>query len=96
MRLYEATGVGTCLVTDAKENLSEMFEPTREVVTYTDARDCVEKVHHYLTHESQREAVAEAGRRRTMRDHTYDSRMSELLDFFVRYVPAGRKNVFQK
>ena len=93
MRLYEATGVGTCLVTDAKENLCEMFEPTREVVTYTNARDCVEKIQHYLTHERERKVVAEAGRRRTMRDHTYDARMCELLDYLVRYLPSRRKNL---
>src|ERR1043166_4762805 len=34
MRLYEATGVGTCLLTDWKENLNEFFEPDVEVVTY--------------------------------------------------------------
>ena len=34
MRLYEATGVGTLLMTDWKENLAEIFEPEREVVTY--------------------------------------------------------------
>ena len=38
MRLYEATGVGTFLITDAKRNLSELFEPGEEVVTYADER----------------------------------------------------------
>ena len=34
MRLYKATGVGTLLITDAKSDLSELFEPGDEVVTY--------------------------------------------------------------
>ena len=43
MRLYEATGVGSLLVTDAKQNLAELFEPGREVVTYRDADELVEQ-----------------------------------------------------
>jgi spore maturation protein CgeB len=33
MRLLDATGEGTCLVTEWKENLHELFEPEKEVVT---------------------------------------------------------------
>ncbi len=78
MRLYEATGVGTCLVTDAKENLRELFEPDREVVCFADDAECVEKLRYYLEHDEQRRAVAEAGHRRTLREHTYPLRMREL------------------
>jgi len=80
MRLYEATGVGTCLVTEHKANLTEMFEPGREVVVYEDEADCVEKVRHSLSHESERRAIAEAGQARTLREHTYAARMEELLE----------------
>ncbi len=84
MRMYEATGVGTCLVTDSKDNLSEMFEPGREVVAFTDPQDCVEKVQHYLAHDEEREAVAAAGQQRTLGEHTYPHRMGELLDLISR------------
>jgi len=80
MRLYEATGVGTCLVTEHKTNLAEMFEPGREVVAYEDEADCVEKVRYFLSHEGERRAIAEAGQARTLREHTYAARMEELLE----------------
>jgi hypothetical protein len=79
MRLYEATGMGTCLITDAKSNLHEMFEPDCEVVTYRDEDECIEKIRHYLVHESQRSAIARAGQRRALSEHTYAVRMRELL-----------------
>ena len=78
MRLYEATGVGSLLVTDAKQNLAELFEPGSEVVTYRDADELVERVRHYLANEDERRAVAAAGQARTLRDHTYAVRMAEL------------------
>jgi spore maturation protein CgeB len=67
MRLFEATGVGTLLLTDDKANLSELFEPGREVVTYASADELVERAFHYLEHEDERRAIAAAGQRRTLR-----------------------------
>ena len=74
MRLYEATGVGTCLLTDWKDNLTELFEPDREVVTYKSADEVVEKVRYLLDHERERSAIATAGHRRALRDHTASQR----------------------
>ena len=83
MRLYEATGVGTCLITEARENLTELFEPDREVLTYRDTHECIEKLRYYLVHASERAAIAQAGQRRTLRDHTYPDRMRELQGMLV-------------
>ena len=79
MRLYETTGVGTLLVTDWKQNLHEMFEPAAEVVAYRNPHECVEKIRYLLEHEDERASVAKAGQARTLRDHTYRSRMAELV-----------------
>lgn len=80
MRLYEATGVGSLLLTDYKQNISDLFEPGKELVTYRDAAECVELAGYYLAHEDQRETIARAGQERTCRDHTYEQRMRELVD----------------
>lgn len=78
LRLYEATAAGALLLTDPKPDLHEMFEPGREVAAYRDADDCVRQIRHYLTHEVERKAVADSGRERTLREHTYLRRMEEL------------------
>ena len=78
MRLYEATGVGTCLLTDWKENLPEFFEPDTEIVTYRSVDECVEKVQWLLAHPQQREQIAKAGQARTLKDHTFAQRAIQL------------------
>jgi spore maturation protein CgeB len=78
MRLYEATGVGSLLVTDAKTNLSELFEPGREIVTYESADELIGRVRRYLMDEDARREIAAAGQARTLRDHSYAVRMQEL------------------
>lgn len=78
MRLFEATGVGTCLLTDWKENLRELFEPETEVLTYRSAEECVEKVKYILEHENERRAIAAAGQQKTLREHTFDDRVAQI------------------
>jgi hypothetical protein len=83
-RLYEATGVGTLLVTDWKQNLHELFEPGKEVVVYRNSEECVELIRYYLDHGDERAAIARAGQQRTLRDHTFEIRMRELAEILMK------------
>ena len=85
-RLYEATGVGTLLITDWKVNLHELFEPGKEVVAYHTPEECEELVRYYLEHEEERESIAKAGQQRTLRDYTYYQRMQELINIVHKYL----------
>jgi spore maturation protein CgeB len=80
MRLFEATGVGTMLLTDMRRNLADLFEPGVEVATYEGLDDLVAKIEYYLEHENERAAIAAAGQRRTLAEHTWAQRMTELAD----------------
>ena len=89
IRLFEATGMQSCLMTDWKINLPEMFEPDTEIVTYRRADECAEKVRYLLDHEQERQNIAQAGQRRTLRDHTYRRRAEE-VDKIISKLLAGR------
>jgi hypothetical protein len=83
MRLYEGTGTGALLLTDRKQNLGDLFEVGREVVAYDDADDLVEKIRHYLDDDRARAEIAAAGQARTLREHTYQRRVGELVDLLA-------------
>ena len=83
MRLFEATGMGACLLTDWKSNLHDLFEPDVEVVTYRSAEECVEKIRWLSDRPEEITRIGEAGRRRTLRSHTFDQR-APLLDEILR------------
>jgi spore maturation protein CgeB len=78
MRMFEATGVGALLMTEAAMNLPDFFEPGREVVAYDGVDDLVEKIRHFLEHEDERRRIAAAGQRRTLTEHTYGQRIRKL------------------
>lgn len=78
-RNFEIPGCGGFLLTDAAENLDQYYVPGKEVVVYNDAKDLVEKIRHYLAHEGERAAIAQAGYERTIREHTYERRFFEIF-----------------
>lgn len=86
MRLFEATGVGTLLITDWKVNMHSIFELGKEVVTYRTSKECAELIQYYLEHDEERETIARAGQERTLREHTYYKRMQELVNIVNKYL----------
>lgn len=82
IRLFEATGVGTCLVTDAKANLRELFEVGTEVISYSSGTECIEQCRWLLDHPSEARVIALAGQRRTLRDYSARVVASRLLSIF--------------
>jgi hypothetical protein len=83
LRLYEVAGVGSCLLTDWKANLPDLFEPDRDVVAFRTPDECVEKVRWLLAHPAEREAIARAGQQRCLSEHTHRHRVP-LLDAVIR------------
>ncbi len=88
MRLYEATGCGALLLTDYKENLNQLFRIGEEVVAFRSTEECIALVKYFLKYPDEAQAIAKAGQKRTLKDHTYDKRMvytAEILERHIRY-----------
>jgi tetratricopeptide (TPR) repeat protein len=80
MRLFEATGCGTLLITDYKENLYELFEIGKEVIAYRSPEECAALIKYYLSNPKEAEEIAHAGQERTLKEHTYENRMRTTAD----------------
>lgn len=81
IRLFEATGVGSCLMTDGGENLKDLFEPDEEVVTYATDEEISEKILYLLSNPTFLESIAKKGQARTLRDHTATKRFQCLVEW---------------
>ena len=88
LRLYEATGMGALLLTDAKRNLDEIFEPNKEIVTYDTPDDCVAQIMRLQVDEALRASIAATGQSRTLEMHNYIVRTGEMLEI-LRQVVSG-------
>jgi spore maturation protein CgeB len=83
--------VGTCLVTEWRKNLSEFFEPDKEVVTYRSPEECLEKIKWLLEHPEECQAIAKSGQARTLKDHTFSQRAVQ-LDGIIKSLQGRRKS----
>lgn len=83
MRMTEATGVGSCLITDWKENLHELFKIDEEVVAYKSAGEAIDKIKNLMRDETLRKKIAEAGQRRTLKEYSYELRMEAFGNYLL-------------
>lgn len=80
IRCFEATGLGSCLLTDHGEDLSEFFDTDNEIVTFTSSAECVEKLTYLNNNPKVLKTISENGRKRTLRDHTTKDRVGKIND----------------
>ena len=81
VRLFETTGVGSCLLTDWKDNLNKLFIPDEEIVVFKNKKELKSKITFLLNNESERMKIALAGQKRTLKDYSYVTRFSDLKLF---------------
>ena len=75
MRMFETAGVGTCLVTDWKKNLSDFYEDGVEAVSYKSKEECIEKIKWLVDHPDECKEIAKKGQKRTLKEHNFESRV---------------------
>jgi len=94
-RTFEVPGAGGFLLTEYAPGLEKFYSIGNEIAVFSRKEELVEKINYYLSHPDKRDAIAKAGFQRSTRDHTYEIRMKEVLDFAVssrdRYMRTFRK-----
>lgn len=77
-RTFEIAACGAFQLVDKRTLLGELFEEG-ELELFSDLAELRGKIDHYLARPEERNHFAELGRQRVLREHTYASRMEELL-----------------
>ena len=78
MRVFEGLCSGSMLLTDPGTGMDELFEHKKHLVIYEDD-EILELARYYLSHESEREKIAQNGRREVLERHTFRHRANEIL-----------------
>jgi spore maturation protein CgeB len=78
-RNFEVPGCGGFLLTEAVPHLEEYFVPGEEIGVFTGTDELIEQARYWLENPEERAAVAEAGYRRTIAEHTYDHRFAAIF-----------------
>lgn len=92
-RIFEVTGAGGFLLTQAADDLPDYFRIGEEIDTFADLDELAHKIERYLNRPVVRDRIAHAGQARTCAEHTYQRRFSDLLREALRRVPGNRRNI---
>jgi spore maturation protein CgeB len=79
-RVFDAPATGSFVLTDWREQIENLFEPGREVVCYADPGEIPGLLERWLADEPGRLAVAQRARRRILAEHTYERRLTQLME----------------
>ncbi|WP_135553108.1 CgeB family protein [Paenibacillus cymbidii] len=79
-RTFEIAASGAFQLTDERQDLRNMYEIGKEIVTYDSPEDLLAKMNYYMEHEEERREIAVRGLARTLRDHTYRKRLDTMLN----------------
>jgi spore maturation protein CgeB len=77
MRTFEIPGTGGLQLVD-RDDVSRYYEPDTEVLVFSDAAEAAELAGRALADRSWARRIGEAGRRRTLAEHTMDHRVAAL------------------
>lgn len=78
-RDFEVPMSGGLYLTQDNPELSLAYDVGKEIVTYQNEKDCNEKIKWLLANPDEADKIREAGRKRALKDHTWERRFEEIF-----------------
>jgi len=78
-RMYTAVGCRAFYMCQHVDGIEEVLEPDKELVTFHSEDEMIDKIKYYLPKEEKRREIAEAGKKKVLREHTYEIRIKQML-----------------
>ncbi|MFW5887056.1 MAG: glycosyltransferase family protein [Bacteroidota bacterium] len=80
LREFEVPMSGELYCTNYSEELSEFYEPDKEVIIFRNEHELLDKIKFYLKHTTEAEKIRTAGYARSMNEHTSQKRFAKLFE----------------
>jgi len=77
-RTFEIPACGGFMLHIDNDEVRTLYEPGREMDVFADERQLIEQIAHYLEHETERAAMAEAGHARCVPAYSLEARAGEI------------------
>ena len=83
LRAIDILGCGGFLLSNYQAELCEYFTPDKDFVYFEDSTDLKEKIAYYLSHETEREAIAYHGYQTVTQNFSYPVQVSRMFEIFT-------------
>ena len=78
IRMFEVTGVGSCLITNDSKNIKDLFIPDQEILTYKTYDEFMSKYKEIINNENLQRTFRINGHNKTIKYHTTEKRVEEI------------------
>jgi spore maturation protein CgeB len=78
-RPFEILAQNAFLISGYADDMDNYYEDGKEIVYYRTIPELIEKVRYYLPRDEEREKIAQAGYKRTIREHSYEKRFRDMF-----------------
>ncbi|MAL85809.1 MAG: hypothetical protein CMI23_05585 [Opitutae bacterium] len=86
MRLFENTGLGCALLTDNKMDINEYFENEKEVLTYNNKNDAIEKMNFLLNNPDYSKRLGKKAQVKCLSSHNTNKILKILKDYLIKTI----------
>jgi FkbM family methyltransferase len=93
MRQFEIMGTGTMMLTEHHDSLHEYFDIGKEIETFRDQNELIEKIIYFSRHDQEREAIALRGQQKCFQEHGMRKRVAEFVDIVKEGVQGTSRSV---
>ena len=76
--MFETTGIGSCLLTDYKQNIEELFIPDEEILTYKDYDEFSSKYFQLISNNALLNEISLKGQKKTFKQHSTKIRVEQI------------------
>ena len=81
LRDFEIPMANSMLFTQFNYELEHFYEDGKEVVSFYNDEDMIDKLQYYKKNPSIAEAIANAGYKRAVLEHTWNNRLNQLISY---------------
>jgi len=82
IRMFETTGVGTCLLTDDKMTNNNLFNEGKEILIFRSKEQLLEKLKEFMQKKHEITKIAKAGQSRTLQEYTMGKMFNDIQFLF--------------
>lgn len=79
LRAMDIFGAGGFLLTNFQADFLDFFIPDEDFVYFTDPDDMLSKIEYYLSHDKEREEIAQNGHRKVLQNHSFEKCFQTIL-----------------
>ena len=79
LRIFDIMSVGGFVISNYQEEIPELFEEGREIVTFKTPEELIEKADYYLSHDNARMKIGLNGYKKVKNCYTYEHQLNKII-----------------